>query len=171
MSSNTLRRPALGQTAALGTLYDARSDKFLSQSLLRGTLPESAANSVNINKIDMAYSSNDTFKEKFNKMGINTELGSSFLAGLVDVQGSGRYLAQKRSTFPTAHLALHYIITTKEEKLNFASGSTSDYLDFDRLETGLATHVSMKLAGGHGVSWQPRANFRATRIVPKLRGA
>ena len=52
MSPNTLRRPAPGQTAALGTLYDARSDKFLSQSLLRGTLPELAADGV-YNKINI----------------------------------------------------------------------------------------------------------------------
>jgi hypothetical protein len=142
MSANTLIRPALGEQVELGTLYDARLDKFLSHSIINEPLLETVVTSHDINTTEVVVGENDTLKERFNKMAIPTDLQTSIVTGIASVKGAARYLKHKKqASFPIVHRALYQTITTKLEKLNFASESTRELLDFGGLETGNATHL------------------------------
>jgi GTPase SAR1 family protein len=149
MSANTLIRPALGEQVELGTLYDARLDKFLSHSIINEPLLETVVTSHDINTTEVVVGENDTLKERFNKMAIPTDLQTSIVTGIASVKGAARYLKHKKqASFPIVHRALYQTITTKLEKLNFASESTRELLDFGGLETGNATHLVSEVSYG-----------------------
>ncbi|KAF4636840.1 hypothetical protein G7Y89_g1255 [Cudoniella acicularis] len=162
MSAETLNRAALGQVALLGMLYDARSDQFLPHSALNGALPDEAVNRSNVRPKHQTLISNDSYKDKFEKMGVTSELGASFLAGLVNVEGAGRYLqTPDRGTALTAHRALHYTISTVQESINLAGGNFKDFLSTDQLlSTVSATHFVS------GVTWGASCIVSATRTIP-----
>ena len=147
MLPNILKRPALGQIAPLGGLYDARSDTFIPLSLLKDVPPDSAVDTKQNHSTDIKFSKTDTYKEKFDRLDVEPELSASFLAGLVKVEGSGRYLSEKRETNRVIQSSMHYSITTVEEELNLTSGDIKKCLAFDTLDSDVATHVVT------GISW------------------
>ena len=147
----------------MGTLYDARKDRFLPDSLLRDatTTTTEVITSTAIDRRQTTSINGDSFKEKFAKLGMNNELIASFLAGMVNVQGSARYLTQKRDSLPTVHRALLYTLATRQENLNFTHPNLKDFLDFSTLHTGNATHVVI------GITWGARTVVAAThRLTP-----
>ncbi|KAI1496342.1 hypothetical protein F5X99DRAFT_75594 [Biscogniauxia marginata] len=148
MASPLLNRPALGQTAALGSLYDARTDSFIPISLLKIPLPKGVVDTTQKHSTDIKVNKTDTYKEKFDTFGIDGELGASFLAGLVKVGGAGRYLSDKRDTNLAMHSSLYYNVTTVDEELNLASSGLKECLAFDVLENDIATHVVTKITWG-----------------------
>ena len=149
MSFDTLKRPALGQSAALGTLYDVRTDKFLPSSILRGLSPAGAVITSDNHKSHINVSSDDSYKEKFADMGMSSDLTASFLAGFVNVRSSGRYLAETHNTHTSVQRHLHYTIETVHESLNFASGGIREYVDFSGIASGHAsTHVVSEISWG-----------------------
>ncbi|KAH0565816.1 hypothetical protein GP486_000785 [Trichoglossum hirsutum] len=147
MMPNILKRPALGQVAALGSLYDARSDSFIPFSLLKEAPPATSVETTQKHSTDIKFSRTDTYKEKFDRLDVESELSASFLAGLVKVEGSGRYLTDKRDTNLVMQSSMHYSVTTVEEDLNLASGEIKKCMAFDTLESDVATHVVS------GISW------------------
>jgi hypothetical protein len=147
MFPNMLKRPALGQVAALGSLYDARSDSFIPLSLLKSPPPESAIVTTQKHSTDVKISKTDTYKDKLDRLGVEAELSASFLAGLVNVEGSGRYLTDKRETNLTMQSSMHYSITTVEQELNLTAKEIKECLAFETLDSDVATHVVT------GISW------------------
>ncbi|KAF4633601.1 hypothetical protein G7Y89_g4516 [Cudoniella acicularis] len=144
--SSMLKRPALGQAAPLGTLYDARNDSFVGISILKENLPEEAIKMTQTHSMDVKIRRSNTYKEKFNHMGMEAGLSASFLAGLVDVEGSGKFLKDKARGSMFTQVSLCYDTTTVEESLNFSS--MKDYLQFDRFKAEYATHVVTSIAWG-----------------------
>ncbi|KAI9770500.1 MAG: hypothetical protein M1839_003181 [Geoglossum umbratile] len=161
MAVESLKRPSLGQVATLGMLYDARSDRFLPHSVLRGTLSGEAVHRLDVNQAYRAVTMNETYKDKFNQMSVSSELGASFLAGFVNVEGSGRYLlTPERDTALTVHRALHYTISTLQENLNFSSSDFKDLLTVDELPSNaFATHLVTE------ITWGARCIVAATRTL------
>ncbi|KAK3956674.1 hypothetical protein QBC32DRAFT_386776 [Pseudoneurospora amorphoporcata] len=147
MASSFFKRPALGGVAVLGSLYDARTDSFLPQSLFK----ESPLNAVEVkpnNHLDARLNKAITFHQKLFELGIGPELGASILAGLVPVSDCGLYLIdQRRLSDRFAQCSLHYNITTVEEHLNLAASGIKELLVTDVLATTNATHFVV------GVSW------------------
>jgi predicted GTPase len=155
----SIKRAALGQMAPLGSLYDGRTDSFISLSLLRTTTPPSAVDTMENHSTDIKFSKTDTYKEKFDRMGVSAGLSASFLAGLVSVEGSGRYLTDRRDTNLLMQASMHYNITTMNEELNLTTKEVKDCLAFSTLETDAATHVVT------GISWGARCVVTAKREV------
>jgi hypothetical protein len=143
----TTTRPALGQVASLGTLYDARTDSFVPISLLNAEIPDSAITRTDIHTSTFDYSESDSFKEKFSKMGFNAELKASFLGGLVDVEGSGSYLNEGRDTNRVLQASMHYKITTVHESLQFMNNDLKGLLAFKDVNSSTGTHVVV------GITW------------------
>lgn len=118
-----LKRPALGQLAGLGSLYDAHSDNFLPMSLFDKPLPPNTVETTENPSSNTKFVFHDTLKGKFVAFGVKDELEVSILAGLAKVEGSGLYLSDKRRKSHATQCSLLYDITTVYEKLNFtASG-------------------------------------------------
>lgn len=157
MASPVLERPALGQVVALGSLYDARSDVFLPCSLFDETLPSDAVRTTQNQSVDTKIISGDTFAEKFDACSINSDLGVSILAGLAKVDGSGRYLSDKRDTNHAVYSSLRYDFPTVQEELNITASGIKEHVNPDVLDTAVATHVVT------GISWGARYMFTAKR--------
>jgi GTPase SAR1 family protein len=142
------KRPALGNIASLGTFYDARTDTFVPISLLRTAPAAAAVTTTDIHKSDVRFSRTDTYTEKFKSMGVNADLSASVLAGLVNVEGSGRYLLDKRESNLSIQAALHYDITTVQESLNFFANEIKESLAFTQIDGDWATHVVAEIVWG-----------------------
>jgi ribosome biogenesis GTPase A len=156
---NTIKRPALGETAVLGTLYDARRDRFLPYSILAETLPEGCVTVVPSGQLFRAIITTDTLKEKFDTFEMNPDLIASFLGGFLHTQGSGGYLNHSRETGLIAHRALLSTYKTIDEKLNFMGGDLKDHLELSILEAGHATHIVSE------INWGTRSIIAATQLL------
>jgi len=159
MASVVLDRPALGQVAALGSFYDARTDTFIPLSLFRSPPPIDAIATTKNHSTITKYSETDTFKDKLDFLGVKAELGASILAGLVSVEGSGRYLSDTRNSNLVAQASMHYSITTVDEKLNITANGVAECLAFRALDTDVATHVVV------GITWGARCVVSAKKQV------
>jgi len=161
MVINILKRPALGQIAGLGALYDARSDNFIPASLLKEPPPATSIAVTQKHSTAIKISKTDTYKEKLDRLDVEAELSASFLAGLVKVSGSGRYLSDKRETNLVMQSSMYYSITTVEEELNLASIDIKRCLAFDTLDSDVATHVVT------GISWGAKCVITAkSQVAP-----
>lgn len=143
-----LKRPALGQSASLGRLYDARNDTFLPLSVLRKSLPAHAIIKTDTPSSEIKYCRTDSFKDKFNQLDISPDLGASFLAGFFTVDGSGRYLYSQRESELTVHASLVYNVTTVNEMINLQISGPDDCFAFDVLDSEFATHVVAEIHWG-----------------------
>ncbi|KAK3487538.1 uncharacterized protein B0T23DRAFT_363533 [Neurospora hispaniola] len=147
MTSPVVSRPALGFEVALGTLYDSRSDTFLSHSLFKET-PANAVDSKAKASSTAKLSKATTFRQKLADLGVGTELGASILAGLSSIDGCGLYLADHHKTpGDVAQSSLHYTVTTVEEELNLTASGVKDLIIPDVLDSTSATHVVT------GITW------------------
>ncbi|RMZ76278.1 hypothetical protein DV737_g4889, partial [Chaetothyriales sp. CBS 132003] len=144
----TVKRPALGQLAGLGWVYDARSDRFLPQSVLHSALTEITVGMTHINTTDTKFSSFETLRSKLDRMNINDELSASFLAGMLDIEGAAHYLGNYLDARPSVHESLYYSTSTVHEKLNLACNEGRYALDFTQLANGAATHVVTEIQWG-----------------------
>lgn len=165
-SMTPIQRPSLGETASLGRLYDARTDRFTSLSLLRGPPPMDVIRATDNHTTHSSFSTRDTYKDKFESMNISGDLGASFLSGLVQVGGSGRYLADRRESSLVMQASLYHHITTVDEELELDSNEIQQCLAFEGLSpdantTSLATHVVTK------ISWGARNIVTARREISR----
>ncbi|KAL3461735.1 hypothetical protein BJX64DRAFT_300096 [Aspergillus heterothallicus] len=148
---NTLKRLSLGQAATIGTLYDARTETFLNESLLLGEIPADVITSSTVNRVDTSIIQDGNIKERFDKLDVSPELGASLLAGIVTPRGSARFLSQQGDSVPTVHRAAILTVTTKIQQLSFMGGNMRELLNFDVLASSTATHVLT------GITWGARA--------------
>jgi GTPase SAR1 family protein len=143
-----LKRPALGHAASLGSLYDARTDAFVSVNVFKRVPPTDTVSRTDIPSSEIKYSSLNTYKEKFSQFDIEPSLSASFLAGLFDVDGSGRYLTAKRDGNLNVEASLIYNLRTVNESINFQAHGLEDCLSLHTLDAGLATHVVAEIEWG-----------------------
>ncbi|KAL4989590.1 hypothetical protein BDW68DRAFT_175730 [Aspergillus falconensis] len=148
MIFTTLTRPALGQIAGIGDLYDARTDTFSTISLFTKPPPPSAVTLTENNSSDIKYVHTDSYKEKFSNFGISPQLSASVAAGLISVGGSGRYLTSRRDTKLTVQSSLIYNIATISERINFQHQELEDSLALNVLKEDIATHVVAEINWG-----------------------
>jgi GTPase SAR1 family protein len=159
MALQISKRPALGQVASLGVLYDARTDSFVPLSILKSTPLPNVARRTDRHSTNIKFSKRDTYKEKFDSLGVNAELSASVLAGLVSVEGSGRFLTEKRDSNFVMQASMHYSVTTVDEELNIMSNEFKDCLASQVLDGSVATHVVT------GINWGAQCVITAKREV------
>ncbi|KAJ6255890.1 hypothetical protein Dda_9349 [Drechslerella dactyloides] len=148
MAGVTTKRPSLGQIASLGSLYDSRTESFIGVSLLKHPTPANSINTTQKPHTDIKFHKSETYHDKFNSLGLDAKLAASFLAGLVQVEGSARYLEGESQTDRVVQCSLHYSTTTVNESLNLISQGVRDNLAFQALETDLATHFVAEITWG-----------------------
>ncbi|KAF3932854.1 hypothetical protein ABW19_dt0209947 [Dactylella cylindrospora] len=147
MSNSVLKRPALGQVAALGSLYDSRSDSFISLSLFKSVPPPGSVNATQKRSADIKSSSSANYRDKFNSLNIHADLGASFLGNFVPIAGSACILYETCETNTIAQASIYYNINTIDEDLDLTSQGVKDSLAFNTIQAGQATHVVT------GISW------------------
>lgn len=92
-------------------------------------------------------------------MGLSPELKASFLGGLINVEGSGRYLHESRDTNRVLQASMHYKITTVHESLQFMSNDLKGLLDFENIDGTCDTHVVV------GITWGAHTVVTAKHLL------
>ncbi|KAB8267137.1 hypothetical protein BDV30DRAFT_244581 [Aspergillus minisclerotigenes] len=146
--NGTLVRPALGQAAPLGRLYDARSDTFIPLSILSKDPGEDAVTSMDNPQTDVNYGHSESYRDKFSLLNISAELSVSFLSGLVTVEGSGSYLSETKNSRHVLEMSFYHDIKTKNEILNIGNPALRERLFFEALEGSGATHIVAEIGWG-----------------------
>jgi hypothetical protein len=148
MDNHFPRRPAFGQVAAIGTLYDARNECFLSGSLFDKALPLESVPKTIIRKTTCKVIHNDSYEDNFKLMGVGNDFGASILAGLVVPDGAGRVLDEKTDSRHILGAAIHHQILTVREKLDPASPGINECRTASFAENHDATHIVMEIEWG-----------------------
>ncbi|KAK0711799.1 hypothetical protein B0H67DRAFT_493339 [Lasiosphaeris hirsuta] len=155
-AKKTKARPALGQVASIGTLYDAVNDRFLQQSLFATNFrPHEGVVGVRPNTRESGTTEaiTDTYGAKLKLLGASVDLGASFLGGLLDLDGSGSgsaaFLTQPApGDHIDAQAALLHRSLAASESIKIKSKELGHSIDRDQLRHPTATHAVVAIEWG-----------------------
>ncbi|XP_038574955.1 uncharacterized protein LOC119902691 [Micropterus salmoides] len=141
-ASGTMEVAALGRPFSLGMLYDCRKDSLVPGITLwdRNDLEKDKGERPKPNT-DFEIVASESIEDKSSALNIEASLKTSFLSGLVEVDGSAKYLNDSKISKNQARVTLKYKATTKFQELSM------DHLGRDNMkhsyvfDKGLATHV------------------------------
>ncbi|XP_032872058.1 uncharacterized protein LOC116969298 [Amblyraja radiata] len=142
MMSECLQLATLGRPFQLGMLYDLRSD-----ALIPGvTLWDLQTLQSNLDRRDQPSTefhiiASDSMEKKAAALNVSASLKASFLAGLVEVKGSAKYLSDTKKSKQQAHVTLHYKATTRSEQLTMNHLGRQNITYPSVFDEGSATHV------------------------------
>jgi len=148
MENHFSRRPAFGQVAAIGALYDARNESFLSGPFFDKKLPLESVSEITIRKTTCEVIHNDSYEDNFKLMGVGNDFGASIIARLVVPNGAGRVLDEKTDSGHTLCAAIHHQILTVREKLNPTSPGVNECRAVSFAGNHDATHIVMEIEWG-----------------------
>lgn len=158
----TIKRLALGQIAGIGSLYDARQETFLTQSILTPEYTGEAVAVTNVDERDVKIVTSDTYREKLEKIGVSREFGSSLLADIVQPDGSVLYLSEPAQRRTDCHRGAIYTFTTRDERLNFMAQDVRNAVDLSILASSRATHIVTGVTVGAMAVVSARAPFTSS---------
>lgn len=133
---------ALGRPFSVGMLYDCRSDALVPGMTLwdRDDLKKDVGERPQASN-DFEIVASESISDKSSALNVDASLKASFLGGLVQVDGSAKYLKDAKSSRNQARVTLKYKATTKIQELSMnhlGRGNVKHPYVFDQ---GLATHV------------------------------
>ncbi|KXX76428.1 hypothetical protein MMYC01_200171 [Madurella mycetomatis] len=153
---NAKLRPALGQVASIGTLYDAVNDRFLEQRLFTARF-QPHANIVGVrttprqlNAVELIA---DTYGSKLKLLGASADLGASMLGDLLELDDSGSdsaaFLTRPAAgDHADAQAALLHRSLTTSEYIKVKSQELRCSIDRDQLRDRTATHAVVSIEWG-----------------------
>ncbi|XP_045908960.1 cytolytic toxin-alpha-like, partial [Micropterus dolomieu] len=141
-ASGTMEVAALGRPFSLGMLYDCRKDSLVPGITLwdRNDLEKDKGERPKPNT-DFEIVASESIEDKSSALNVEASLKASFLSGLVEVDGSAKYLNDSKISKNQARVTLTYKSNTKVQELSM------DHLGRDNMkhpyvfDKGLATHV------------------------------
>ncbi|XP_045906821.1 uncharacterized protein LOC123971847 [Micropterus dolomieu] len=141
-ASRTMEVAALGRPFSLGMLYDCRQDSLVPGITLwdRNDLEKDKGERPKPNT-EFEIVASESIEDKSSALNVEASLKASFLSGLVEVEGSAKYLNDHKTSKNQARVTLKYKATTKFEELSMnhlGRGNVKHPYVFDK---GLATHV------------------------------
>lgn len=170
MEKTLITRPALGQVASLGQLYNSHTDNFCS-TLLFSKIPDDAITRTDNPFSDIHLMHREDYSEKFTKWHINGELQVSILAGLCDLKGSGCYLVDNKTSARSVRSSLLYNIQTKDEQVNIYHKGLKDAFVADAIMNGQATHVVVGISWGAHIVLSCEYQNKDNRNVEEVEGS
>lgn len=141
LSEEPLSIPTLGRPFHLGMLYDCRSDQILQGITLWDQKTLDGKKVQKHGSADFEIIASDTFEDKSSALDVNIGLKLSFLGGMVDVSGSGKYLDNRKSSNHMERVTLKYKCTTKTEIMTMEQLGKGKIEHPEVFDHGTATHV------------------------------
>ncbi|KAM9840700.1 stonustoxin subunit beta-like [Aulostomus maculatus] len=140
--SDILTMSALGQPFTIGMLYDARKSLLVPGFTLwdETTLTQHTTVSPQRNS-QFSITASDTIESKSSMLDIDASLKASFLGGLIELEGSAKYLNDQKRYKNQSRVTFKYKATTHFKQLSMTSLGTLDTHQTEVIEKGLATHV------------------------------
>ncbi|XP_039646887.1 neoverrucotoxin subunit beta-like [Perca fluviatilis] len=141
MASDNKTVAALGRPFTLGMLYDARTDELIpgltmwDDKTLQDKITESSQHS---SAFDIAAS--DSTESKCTLLDVEASLKVSFLGGLIEVEGSAKYLNDQKKFHNQSRVTLQYKATTNFKQL-MIDHLTMEPQQMDVIQKSSATHV------------------------------
>ncbi|CAL8366390.1 unnamed protein product [Boreogadus saida] len=141
-SGKTVALAALGRPFSLGMLYDCRNDSLIPALTLwdREAL-EKVANERHQPHSAFEIVASDSIEDKSSALNVEASLKASFLCGLIEIEGSAKFLSDSKISRNQARVTLKYKTTTKFQQLSMnhiGSGKMKHQYVFEK---GLATHI------------------------------
>uniref|UniRef100_UPI0037E7B441 uncharacterized protein n=1 Tax=Semicossyphus pulcher TaxID=241346 RepID=UPI0037E7B441 len=141
-SSRTMEVAALGRPFSLGMLYDCRQDSLVPgmtlwdcNDLEKDTRKRSKPNS------EFEIVASESIEDKSSALNVQASLKASLLGGLVQVEGSAKYLKDSKTSKHQARVTLKYKTTTMFQELSMNQLGTGNVKHQQVFEKGIATHV------------------------------
>ena len=166
-----MERLALGTVAQLGSLYDARNEKFCGISILNRQPPPNAVRRTDNQSTDCKFVLVDKISDKFSKLDISAELSVSILSGLITVKGSGEYFKDEKHSARAVQVTLSYKITTADEELNILNDEVKQCIELDALNHAGATHVVVGIQWGANLMVTAEYKNEENKDATKLGGS
>uniref|UniRef100_A0AAV2MQR0 Fibronectin type-III domain-containing protein n=1 Tax=Knipowitschia caucasica TaxID=637954 RepID=A0AAV2MQR0_KNICA len=134
--------PALGRPFTLGMLYDCREDSIVPGITLWDLdhLRTDTATQVKPDS-ELEIVASESIEDKSSALNVEAALKAGFLCGLVEVDGSAKYLNDQKSSKYQARVTLKYKATTRFEELTMKHLGRGNVKHPDVFDKGLATHV------------------------------
>ncbi|XP_069815828.1 neoverrucotoxin subunit beta-like [Dendropsophus ebraccatus] len=137
-----LEIPALGRPFTLGMLYDCREEKIIPgitlwnrEDLARNIIEKSQKGT------DFDVLTSDSLSDKSSALNISGALKISLWSGMIDIEGSGKYLTDTKESEKQARVTLQYKRTTKFEQLAMNHLSYNNITYQEVFDKAIATHV------------------------------
>ncbi|XP_026034346.1 neoverrucotoxin subunit alpha-like [Astatotilapia calliptera] len=140
-ASSVLEVAALGQPFSLGMLYDARRGKLIpGVTLWNSKTLQKKPVEHNQHSSEFHINATDSIEKKSALLDVNGSLKASFLGGLIEVEGSAKYLNDRKKSHHQCRVTLHYKATTKFKQLMLTPDETKNSQEAKNVKR-LATHV------------------------------
>ncbi|KAK9538321.1 hypothetical protein VZT92_003503 [Zoarces viviparus] len=141
-ASRTMEVAALGRPFSLGMLYDCRNDLLVPGMTLwdrEDLISHIGERPQNSNGFEIVAS--ESIAGKSSALNVEASLKASFLGGLVEVEGSAKYLNDSKTSSNQARVTLTYKATTKVKELSMNQLGIGNVKHPYVFGKGLATHV------------------------------
>ncbi|XP_030266653.1 stonustoxin subunit alpha-like [Sparus aurata] len=133
---------ALGRPFSPGMLYDCRSDSLVpGMTLWDCDDLEKHTRERPKPQTDFEIVASESIEDKSSALNVDASLKASFLGGLVEVDGSAKYLNDSKTSKNQARVTLKYKATTKVQELSMDHLGRGNVKHPDVFDKGLATHV------------------------------
>ncbi|CAL8321121.1 unnamed protein product [Arctogadus glacialis] len=141
-SGKTVVLAALGRPFRLGMLYDCRNDSLIPAPTLwdREAL-EKDTDERTQPKSDFEIVASDSIEDKSSALNVEASLKASFLCGMVEVDGSAKFLKDSKISRNQARVTLKYKTITKFKELSMNHICRGNVKHPYVFESGQATHV------------------------------
>ncbi|XP_074477001.1 cytolytic toxin-beta [Sebastes fasciatus] len=133
---------ALGRPFTLGMLYDGRKDELIpgitlwdETALQKNTIWSSQHSS------EFQIATSDSTEETTSLLDVDASLKASFLSGLIEVEGSAKYLNDTKKYKNQSRVTCQYKATTDFTHLLMNDIATMNTQQIEVIEKGFATHV------------------------------
>ncbi|CAL8238714.1 unnamed protein product, partial [Lota lota] len=141
-SGKTVVLAALGRPFSLGMLYDCRNDSLIPALTLwdREALEKDADVRPQPNS-DFEIVASDSIEDKSSALNVEASLKASFLCGLVEIEGSAKFLSDSKTSRNQARVTLKYKTTTNFQQLSMNHIGRGNVKHPYVFQSGQATHV------------------------------
>lgn len=142
-AAKVTHRQALGQIAVIGSLYDARKDQILPQSVFLEPLSKNAVCRDRVLSKQCEIRKSGSLMETFEQLGLSPELGLSYLTGTgpYTAKGSAGHLAQKRTSDAAQEVSVVCNEVTMHDTLDLGTEELQEIVDEEIIQAEEATHV------------------------------
>uniref|UniRef100_A0A672G644 B30.2/SPRY domain-containing protein n=2 Tax=Salarias fasciatus TaxID=181472 RepID=A0A672G644_SALFA len=163
---------ALSQPFTLGMLVDARKDRLTPGFMLWDdkTIQESTEVTPH-HSSETFISTSDSTESKTSLLDVNTSLKASFLGGLIEVNGSAKYLNDQKKFINQSRVTFQYKATTNFKQLSLAHLGNMDPQQMSVIEKDFATHIVTKILYGANAFFVFDSEKLDSSSVQKMEGS
>nr|XP_034986025.1 uncharacterized protein LOC118092263 [Zootoca vivipara] len=171
-SDDTVDIPALGRPFQLGMLYDCRKDALIPGITLWDQ--DSLQKDLCIKpqpKAEYEIIASDSIDDKASALNVSASLKASFLGGMVEVGGSGKFFQDTKKSTKQARVTLQYKATTKYSQLTMSHLGIQNVTYPAVFEHGTATHVVTAILYGAQAFFVFDRNVSSSESVQDIQGS